>query len=515
MDTNRPLAREVPLKCPERLFINGEWVEPSTDARIEVIAPATEEVYVRVAAAAEADINRAVEAARQAFDRGPWPRMTHAERARYLSAISDELTRRAPDVAVIWPNEMGILHSLAQAYSGGVGGIYKFYADLASKFSFEEERRTFSGAKHGLLVREPVGVVGAIIPWNGPISLIAFKVAPALLAGCTVVIKASPEAPGHALLMAEIAETVGLPPGVINVITADRSASEALVRHPGIDKIAFTGSSNTGKHIASILGSRMARYTLELGGKSAAIVLDDYDVEVAARTIAANTCDMTGQVCAALTRLVVSRPRHDQLLDALSSSVSKVVVGDPFDPATQMGPLATRRQRDVVERYIRQGKESGFTLAAGGGRPQHLDRGFFVEPTVFGNVDNRSSIAQEEIFGPVIVVIAAESDEQAVEIANDSPYGLNAAVFTNDIERAYALARRLRTGTVGHNALRLDFSIAFGGFKQSGVGREGGVEGLYPYLETKTILLDGLPAALRKPAADAPPSSPVQARSAP
>lgn len=493
-----PRLGPSPIKCPEMLFIDGRWTKPSSDRRIEVVAPATEQVYERVAAAEEADINSAVAAAREAFDRGPWPRMSHEERAGYLLAITEELGKRAADIAKIWPNEMGIVYSMAQSYAGGVAGIYKYYARLASRYPFEEEHRTISGAKHGFLIREPVGVVAAIIPWNGPVSLIAMKVAPALLAGCTVVVKASPEAPGHALIMGEVAEAVKLPPGVLNVVTADRSASEALVRHPGIDKVAFTGSSATGKNIAAILGARMARYTLELGGKSPAIVLDDYDVETAAKTIAGNATDMTGQVCASLTRVIVSRSRHDRLLEAMSTVFSKVIVGDPFDPATQMGPLVSKRQRDIVERYIAKGREAGFTLAAGGGRPRHLQRGFFVEPTVFGDVDNRSAIAQEEIFGPVLVVISADSDEQAVEMANDSPYGLNASVFTNDVDRAYAVARRLRSGTVGHNALRLDFSIAFGGFKQSGVGREGGLEGLRPYLETKTVLLDGIPSH-RKP----------------
>src|SRR6202789_930110 len=268
-----------PLRNPDKLFIDGRWTPPSSDRQIEVISPATEEVYVRVAAADEADINRAVEAARAAFDRGPWPRLSHAERASFLLAISTELANRSGDVANIWPNEMGIVHTMARAYAGRMPGVYKYYAGLASRYPFEEEHRTFSGAKHGFLVREPVGVVGAIIPWNGPIALIAMKIAPALLAGCTVVLKASPEAPGHALIMAEIAETVKLPPGVLNVVTADRGAPEACVRHPGIDKIAFTGSSATGKSIAAILGARMARYTLELGGKSAALVLDDYDIE--------------------------------------------------------------------------------------------------------------------------------------------------------------------------------------------------------------------------------------------
>ena len=493
---------DVPLKSPGKFFIDGEWTTPSGDRQIEVISPATENVYVRVAAAEEADMNRAVAAARVAFDRGPWPRMSHVERAEYLLAMGEELAKRAGDVAQIWPNEMGILHSMAQGYAGGMGGIYKYYAGLAGTFAFEEERRTSSGAKQGLLVREPVGVVGAIIPWNGPVALIAMKIAPALLAGCTVVIKAAPEAPGHALIMAEIAEAVKLPPGVLNVVTADRVVSETLVRHPGIDKIAFTGSSATGKRIAAILGERVARYTLELGGKSAAIVLDDYDVETAAKTIAGNASDMTGQVCASLTRMVVTRNRHDRFLEALSGSFAKIVVGDPFDPASRMGPLASRRQRDIVEGYIAKGRAAGFTLATGGGRPAHLSRGFYVEPTVFGNVDNGATIAREEIFGPVLVVIPADSEEHAIEIANDSPYGLNASVFTNDVDRAYTVARRLRSGTVGHNALRVDFTIAFGGFKQSGVGREGGLEGLRPYLETKTVLLDGKPShRLAKPTA--------------
>lgn len=485
---------EVPFKHPREFYINGKWVTPSSGATIDVIAPATEEIYARVAAAQPLDIEHAVDAARKAFDHGSWPRMSHAERAAYLSAIGDELTRRAPDVAQVWPNEMGILYSMAQSHAGGVGGLYKYYAGLANSYPFEEERRTFSGAKLGLLVREPVGVVGAIIPWNGPIALIAFKLAPALLAGCTVVIKASPEAPGHALIMAEIAEAVKLPPGVLNVVTADREASEALVRHPGIDKIAFTGSSATGLHIASILGARMARYTLELGGKSAAIVLDDYDVETAARTIAGSACDLTGQVCASLTRMIVPRSRHDQFVEALSAEFSAVRVGDPFDSASQMGPLATQRQRDRVESYISKGRAAGYRITAGGGRPRHLRRGYFVEPTVFENVDNSSVIAREEIFGPVLSVIPARDEAEAIDIANDSPYGLNASVFTHDVDRAYAVARRLRSGTVGHNALRLDFTIAFGGFKQSGVGREGGREGLVPYLEAKTVLLDGTPA---------------------
>ncbi|MFD2138414.1 aldehyde dehydrogenase family protein [Novosphingobium resinovorum] len=334
---------------------------------IDVVSPATEDLYMRVASAQANDVDRAVAAAREAFDNGPWPRMSHAERAGYMNAMAAELKRRAADIAAIWPSEMGILHSLASAYAPGAGHVFKYYAGLAETYPFEEEHRTFSGAKVGLLVREPVGVVGAIVPWNGPIMITAFKVAPALIAGCTVVIKGSPEAPGHALLMAEVAAAAGLPKGVINVVIADRVASEALVRNPDVDKISFTGSSATGRNIAGILGGRMARYTMELGGKSAAIVLDDYDIETAANALAERMVDMSGQVCAALTRIVVPGNRADAMADALGAAFSKVVVGDPFDPASGMGPVATRVQRDRVEGYIAQGKAAGFRVAAGEG----------------------------------------------------------------------------------------------------------------------------------------------------
>jgi len=487
---------EPPLSHLEEFFIDGRWTQPSTDKRIDVVAPANEELYMRVAEATEEDMNRAVAAARRAFDEGPWPRMTHQERAVFLMKIADRLIERADDIAQIWPNEMGIVHSLASEYAKGVNGIYRYYAGLASKFPFVEERRTFSGAKNGFLVREPVGVVGAIIPWNGPISLIAFKLAPALLAGCTTVIKASPEAPGHILLMGEIAEEVGLPPGVVNVLTANREASESLVRNPGVDKIAFTGSSAAGRRIASVLGERIGRCTLELGGKSAAIILDDYDVSVAADAITAQACPMSGQVCASLTRVIVSKHRQSEFVEALSDRFSKIRVGDPFDKDTQMGPLATRTQRERVERYIALGREAGFKLTTGGARPPGLNRGFYIEPTVFADVENSSAIAQEEIFGPVVSVIPCASEKEAVRMANDSIFGLNGAVFTNDVERAYAIGREIRSGTFGQNACRMDFTIAFGGFKQSGIGREGGVEGLLPYLESKTMLLEGKPAAL-------------------
>jgi aldehyde dehydrogenase (NAD+) len=278
------------------------------------------------------------------------------------------------------------------------------------------------------------------------------------------------------------------------MLTADRAVSELLVRHSDVDKVTFTGSTAAGKRIASICGERIARCTLELGGKSAAVILDDYDLEKAAATISSMAGMMTGQVCSSLTRIVVTRKRHDALVDALSASFSRTKVGDPFDPSTEMGPLAMSRQRDRVEGYIAKGRAEGAKLVTGGHRPPELKRGYYIQPTVFADVDNHMTIAREEIFGPVLSVIPADDEAAAVDIANDTVYGLNASVFTNDLERAYSTARRLRSGTVGHNSFRTDFKIAFGGFKQSGIGREGSTEGLLPFLETKTLILDADPA---------------------
>ena len=493
------MTASAPIKHPDRFFIDGDWAAPSSAAKIDVINSATEEQFVKVAEAQAPDVERAVAAARKAFDKGPWPRMKHAERAKYLRAIAQELSKRSDDLAQIWTNESGVIHGIAKGGSMAIGGIYEYYAGLADTFPFEEQRQPRPASGNvGLLVREPVGVVAAIIPWNAPSSLIAYKCGPALLAGCTVILKTSPEAPGAGYVLAEVCEAVGLPAGVLNVLTANREVSELLVRHPNVDKVTFTGSTAAGRKIGAICGERIARCTLELGGKSAAVILDDYDIGQAAGRIAGFAPFLTGQVCSSLTRIIVSKNRHDQLVDALSAVFSKVKVGDPYGAETGMGPLAMRRQRDRVEGYIEKGKAEGAVLASGGKRPKDLPRGWFIEPTVFGNVDNHSTIAREEIFGPVLSVIPADSEAAAVDLANDSIYGLNASVFTNDIERAYSTARELRSGTVGHNSFRTDFNIAFGGFKQSGLGREGGTEGLLPFLETKTVILDAAPSSHTK-----------------
>lgn len=487
---------DAPVRHPDRFYIGGEWVAPSSTAQIDVIDSGTEELFFRVAEAQAADIDHAVSAARAAFDGGTWTSLSHRERAEYLRAFGPELHARAAALEQIWPRESGTIHAIAKFAAMVMQREFDAYASLADTFEFEHVA-TPSQPGFGILVREPVGTVGAIVPWNSPHALIPHKIGPALLAGCTVVLKMSPEAPGAGYVVAEAAEAIGLPPGVLNVVTADREVSEMLVRDPRIDKITFTGSTAAGRKIGAILGGRIARMTLELGGKSAAVILDDADIETAAKVLAKAECAMTGQVCSSLTRIVVTRQRHDEMVEALAEAFGRVRVGDPFDDQTQMGPLAVERQRTRVEGYIAKGVDEGATLAAGGKRPAHLDRGWFIEPTVFGNVDNASTIAQEEIFGPVLSVIPAADEDDAVRIANATIYGLNASVFTPDPDRARAVATRLRAGTVGMNSFRTDFSIAFGGFKQSGVGREGGREGLMHFLETKTVILDSPPAEYR------------------
>jgi len=492
MDTTT--SRPHYIQHPRQLFIGGSWIEPSTNKAIDVKDSATEEVFLTVAEAQETDIERAVSAAREAFDKGPWPRMSPQERAVYLNKIADGFAKHSEAFADTWTMESGTLRSMSAHSADSVTEVFRYYAGLAETFAWEEKHTSVFG-QPALLVREPVGVVAAIIPWNAPNMTLAYKAAPALIAGCPIILKASPEAPSAPYLFAEICEEAGLPDGVVNVLTAEREVSELLVRNTGVDKISFTGSTAAGRKIASICGDRIARFTLELGGKSPGVILDDYDLAAAASSIAQAAPIMTGQVCASLTRIIVSKDRHDEFVEALASAFSQIKVGNPFDTQTQMGPLAMERQRDRVESYIQQGKAEGAQLITGGGRPANLERGYFIEPTVFGNVDNNCTIARNEIFGPVLSVIPAKDEQQSIEIANDTIYGLNASVFTHDPERAYSVGRELRAGTVGHNALRIDFSIAFGGFKQSGTGREGGVEGLHPYLEAKTMIFETAPKA--------------------
>lgn len=472
----------------EQLYIGGEWVKPAGSGVIEVVSPHTEQVVGRVPDGTTDDIDRAVAAAREAFDHGPWATMAPGERLDIVQRFADLYRERNEDIANVITTEMGsplIFSLLAQAPMPLV--MLQWFIDFGRTFPFEEPR---TGPLGKLLVRkEPVGVVGAIMPWNVPQFTLMSKLAPALVAGCTLVLKPSPETPLDVFLMAELVHEAGIPAGVINIVPAGREVSEYLVTHPGVDKIAFTGSTAAGRRIASLCGERLKRVSLELGGKSAAIILDDADLDATMAGLKLASLMNNGQACVAQTRILASRKRYDEVVEALGAMAGGMAVGDPGDLSTEIGPLVSARQRERVEGYIAIGRDEGATVVTGGGRPAGLDTGWYVQPTVFSGVDNSMRIAQEEIFGPVLVAIPYDDEDQAIAIANDSAYGLAGSVWTGDVDRGLDVARRVRTGTYGINQYLMDFSSPFGGFKDSGIGREFGPEGLGQYLEAKSIAL--------------------------
>jgi aldehyde dehydrogenase (NAD+) len=484
------------LAHADKLYIDGRWVDAGSGGRIEVVSPHTEEVAAVVAEAREADMDAAVAAARRAFDDGPWPRLSHHERGQYLAKIAEHLKPRQNELESAWTAQVGAMAYQAPGMVGGSLSLIDFYAAQADAYPFAKAAQPADGIGAAVVAREPSGVAACIVPWNAPLLIMINKVMPALLAGCTVVMKPSPETPIEAHMIAEAAEAAGIPPGVVNLVPAHREASDYLVRNPGIDKVSFTGSTVAGKRIASVCGERIARVTLELGGKSAAIVLDDAPIEPTAKHLAFVISIMSGQVCATLSRVIVPRARYAEWAEALKSELEAITVGDPTDPASQMGPLAMRRQLDRVEGYIAKGLAEGARIACGGGRPKALTRGVYFEPTLLTEVQSQMVVAQDEIFGPVISLIAHDGVEDAVRIANDSNYGLFGAVFTADNDLAYRVCRGVRTGAITQNGFRMDGLLPFGGFKQSGLGREGGIAGLESFTELKTILLDGPPAAL-------------------
>jgi aldehyde dehydrogenase (NAD+) len=484
------------VKVHDKLFIGGDWVTPDGTGTIEVISPFTEEVFASVPDSTTGDVDRAVAAAREAFDSGPWPRMTPAERADVLAKLSEILTGRVDEIAATITGEMGSplnFSTMGQAFAPIM--ILNYYVDLAKTFAFEELRQGVMGP--ALVLREPVGVVGAIVPWNVPMFVTMTKLAPALAAGCTMVLKPAPETPLDAILLADALTEAGVPKGVVNIVPAGREVGEHIVTHPGIDKIAFTGSTAAGKKIASLAGAQLKRVSLELGGKSAAIILDAAGLENYVNQITFASLMNNGQACVAQTRILASRDQYDTVVEAITEKMRGLTVGDPMDMATDIGPLVASRQRDRVEGYIKLGQEEGAKITIGGGRPAGQDRGWFVEPTLFANVENSMRIAQEEIFGPVIAVIPFDDEADAVRIANDSVYGLAGTVWTADVEHGIGIARQVRTGTYTVNGMMLEFGAPFGGYKESGLGRELGPEGLSTYLEYKSV---SLPAGYEPPA---------------
>ncbi|WP_311215008.1 MULTISPECIES: aldehyde dehydrogenase [unclassified Arthrobacter] len=472
----------------ETLFINGQWIRSSSSDRLEVISPATEEVIGFVPAASIADIDLAVEAARHAFDKGPWPGMAPQERAEILRRVRGLIAERREDLAGLITDEMGSPITQSSAIQLGAPlALLDSYLELIETFPFRDVRTSSSGS--ALVTREPLGVVAAVVPWNVPLTVAIQKVAPALLTGCTVILKPASETPLSTMALAQLFDEAGLPPGVLNVVPASRQVSEYLVSHPGIDKLTFTGSTAVGRRLASICGQNLTRVTLELGGKSAAVILDDADMDATVEALRMGSLRNSGQICSLKTRILVSNRRHDEFIDRLQGLIESMPVGDPRDPSTQIGPMATARQRDVVQGYIEAAKGEGATPVIGGGRSVP-DRGWFVEPTVFTDVKPDMRIALEEVFGPVLAILKYEDEDMAVDLANHSPYGLSGSVFTSDIARGLNLASRIRTGTVEINGSPAGFHAPVGGFKDSGIGREAGHEGLEAYTETKSY---GLP----------------------
>lgn len=472
----------------DQLFIDGKWVQPASPARIEVVSPFTEAPIGSVPAAATEDVNRAIAAARAAFDEGPWPRTTLDERITILGKVRESLETHRDEFAELISEEMGCPISQSKSIQLGAPlSLLDAYIELAQTFPFRDLRLADSG--NALVTREPVGVVAAVVPWNVPLTVAVQKIAPALLTGCTVVLKPAPETSLSTFALARLFEDSGLPHGVLNVLPADRAVSEYLVGHQDVDKVTFTGSTAAGRKIAAICGQNLTRVTLELGGKSAAIVLDDADLDATVESLRFGSLRNSGQICSLKTRLLVPNRLHDEFIDRLRALIDSMPVGDPHDPNTQIGPMVSARQRDIVRNYIEVGKGEGAEAVIGGTKPAR-QRGWFVEPTVFTKVEPDMKIALEEIFGPVLTVLPYEDVDSAVRIANHSAYGLNGAVFSGDIDRGLAVASRIRTGAVEINGNPVGFHAPVGGFKASGIGREAGHEGLESYVEPRS---HGLP----------------------
>jgi aldehyde dehydrogenase (NAD+) len=471
------------------LFIGGRWAASQGAEQVDVRNPATRSHVGTAALASPADMDAAVAAARSSFDSGVWADRSPVERAEVLHRAADSLEKRAPELAALITAELGCpIWFSEKAHVPSPIRMMRYYADLGRGFAYDE-RRT-DGTNTSIVTQEPVGVVAAITPWNGPLSTPTLKVAPALAAGCSVVLKPPPETPLTAYALADALSEAGLPEGVLSIVPAGREAGQHLVEHRDVDKVAFTGSTAAGKKIMAACAERIARVTLELGGKSAAVVLDDADVESVVAALLPMALMVNGQACIAQTRVLVPRTREKEFVEALAEALRGQRVGDPMERGTAIGPMVSERQRDRVEGYIDIGRSEGARVAVGGERlqlPADLAGGWFVPPTLLIDVQNSMRVAQEEIFGPVLAVIAYDDDREAVAIANDSAYGLSGSVWSSDDDRALAVARKVRTGMLSLNGRPQSFGTPFGGFKQSGIGREMGPEGFRSYLETKSI----------------------------
>ena len=487
-------------------FIDGAWRPAKSDRSFDVISPRSEERIGRVPAASREDIDDAVAAARRAFDEGPWPRMSPAERAEYLSRIATGIEKRQHELNPLISEELGCSMLLSQYYMTVSPVLsFNYFAELGRTLQLEEVRVSdltpFTGGSAGgptvpmagnsLVVREPVGVVASFPAYNFAFAAVGQKLGPALIAGCTVVLKVTEPNPLATFVYGEIFEEAGLPPGVVNIVAAAADESAYLVEHPGVDMVSFTGSDVVGAKVAAACGALVRPVVLELGGKSAAIVLEDARPEdVVPMLVGGSVGANSGQVCVAQTRFIVPAAQYQTYADALAEAFSSLKVGDPLQPDTVVGPLVSARQRERVESMVEEARREGATVATGGQRPADLSVGWYYEPTLITDAHNGMKIAQQEVFGPVAVLIPHDGEEDAIRIANESPYGLAGSVFTADDAHGFEVARRIRTGTFSVNTVTSDLGSPFGGFGKSGIGREHGPTAVDEYLHSRTISMD-------------------------
>jgi acyl-CoA reductase-like NAD-dependent aldehyde dehydrogenase len=477
----------------DQLFIDGKWHATESDSVISVVSPHSEEVIGHAACAGPADVDRAVQAARAAFDTGPWPRMQPGMRIEAITRLAGIYKEHRADMAALISAEIGAPISFAKMAQVRLPlTMMSAFCGLAAHYEWQQDRPGLYG-KNIRIRKQPVGVVAAVVPWNMPQFLTVAKVIPALLAGCAVVLKPAPESVLDAQLLADLVAEADLPPGVLNVVPGDREIGEVLVSHAGVDKVSFTGSTAAGRQVALACAAGLKQVSLELGGKSAAIVLDDADPSAVASGVQMASLANSGQVCNALSRILVPAARAAEFVDALAATMAAMPVGDPADPNTAVGPLVAQRQQERVRGYIETGKSEGARLVVGGSdMPDGLDTGWYVKPTLFSDAHNDMRIAREEIFGPVLTVIAYRDEDEAIRIANDSEYGLAGSVFTADVDRGYNVAARVRSGTFGVNeGYIMDPAAPFGGVKNSGYGRELGIEGIDSYTVSQSISAAG------------------------